>query len=66
MTKKERIARARRCIAYADRCVKDARALNLPPEQLAAITASADAVRDPAKKLLQILLSDKSNSEQDS
>jgi len=55
---KARIARARCCIAYADRCEKDSRSLNLTAEQLAVIKTDAAAVRDPARKVLQILLSE--------
>lgn len=58
-TRKERIARARRCIAYADRCVKEAKALRLPPERLEVILADADRLRDSAKAVVRALLDEK-------
>ena len=53
---KKRIARARNCIAYADRCEKEAKALKFSPAQMGKIKADADAIRKPAKELLRILL----------
>lgn len=58
----ERIANARRSIAYAYRCEKEAKALNLSPEQLAVIKTDAEAVRAPAKQLLRILLAEQEKS----
>ena len=55
---KERIARARNAIAYADRCDKEAKGSKFPPLQLAIIKSDADAIRKTAKELLRILLAE--------
>lgn len=53
-----RIARARRGIAYADLCEKEAKSLKFTADKEAVIKADADAVRGPAKQLLRILLNE--------
>ena len=55
---KERIANARKGIAYADSCEKEAKSLHFSASNLAVIKADADAVRGPAKQLLRILLNE--------
>lgn len=53
---KARIAQARRGVAYADRCEKEAKTSKFPAGQLAVIKADANAIRGTAKQLLRILL----------
>ena len=51
-----RIAAARRGIAYADSCEKEAKSLKFTAKTVAVIKADADAIRVHAKPLLRILL----------
>lgn len=54
-----RLARARQSIAYADRCMKEAKSSKFPPAQLAVITADADRLRNSAKAVIRALLNEK-------
>lgn len=55
---KERIARARDAIAYADRCEKEFKISEFPAAQLAIIKSDAGSIRKTAKELLRILLAE--------
>lgn len=54
-----RLAKARQAIAYADHCVKEAKALKFPAVQVAVITADADRLRGSAKAVVTALLDEK-------
>lgn len=55
---KKRIADARKCIAYADRCEKEASAMALSPYMAAVIKADIANVRDLGERLLRELISE--------